>query len=90
MAETPEEVKLTWARGGGAVILALSEDVITVRSSVAYPPGARVEGALESGRAMKMKVHGSKRQDDGSFVISGRPIDLLREVREEVQARLIR
>ena len=76
-------------RAGEAVVLALTEDLVTVRSSVAFPPGARVEGALETGSFLKLKVHSCKRQEDGSFLVSGRPIDLLRSVREEVQARLL-
>jgi hypothetical protein len=77
---------LIWDRGGHATVERLDDDgAITLRSSVPSPPGSRVEGALEGGIGrLRVKIHGSKRQDDGSFVLVGRALDLTKELRERI------
>jgi hypothetical protein len=84
------EAKVVWAKGGHATVLALSLSTITLRSTVPSPPGSRIDGTLEAegGGLLRVKIHGSKRQDDGSFVLEGRPLDMTRELRERVE-RLI-
>jgi hypothetical protein len=40
--------RLVWAKGGGsAVIVALSGEIVTLRSTTPAPPGARLEATLE-------------------------------------------
>jgi hypothetical protein len=76
--------KVTWSRGGEAAIVTLAGDAITLRSSVPSPPGSRIEGTLEGGDTLRVKVHSSKKQDDGAFVIEGRALDMTRALRERL------
>jgi len=77
-----------WARGGEATILRVAGDSISLSSSTSAPPGARIDGALDlrEGTSLRVKVHGSKKQADGTFVIEGRCIDMTRELRLELEA----
>ena len=58
---------LTWAKGGDAWFLEASGDAVVLLSTVPSPPGSRIEGKLEDGTVVKVKIHGSKKQDDGRF-----------------------
>jgi hypothetical protein len=79
--------KLTWTHGGEAEIVAIGADTVTLVSSVPSPPGSRIEGTLVEGDAkVKVKIHASKKQDDGSFRLEGRPLDMTRELRERLVA----
>jgi hypothetical protein len=84
------EVRVAWAGGGEARVVALSADAIVLRSTRPWPPGARVDGtaACDLPATLRVKVHTSKKQEDGSFVVEGRPIDMTREVRERIAAML--
>ncbi len=77
---------LCWEKGGEARVLALTADAVTLESTTPSPPGSRIDGVLlgGSGRAVRIKVHASRREDSGRFRIEGRPIDLTREAREEL------
>jgi hypothetical protein len=79
---------IRWAQGGEAVLGSISTDTVTLVSTVPSPPGSRIEGTLVSEPAarVKFKIHGSRKQDDGSFRLEGRPIDLTKELRERMQA----
>ncbi len=93
---------VTWAKGGDAWVLSASQDAIVLRSTIPSPPGSRIDGTLmasaaateasapsEGARApvaLRVKIHGCKRQDDGTFRLEGRPLDLTREVRAELEA----
>jgi hypothetical protein len=79
--------RITWSKGGEAVVVALKDDAITLRSSIPSPPGSRIEGALEEPREMvRVKVHSSKQKEDGGFVLEGRVLDMTRAVRERLGA----
>ena len=82
--------RLVWVKGGTAEILALTEDTVTLRSTTPSPPGSRIDGALAEDLSVKVrfKVHASKRQEDGTFVLEGRPIDLAKAVRERLRGSL--
>lgn len=77
-----------WARGGEARILSISRDAIVLRSSVPCPPGSRVEGTIGGAEpaSLRLKVHASKRQPEGDFLLEGRPLDLTREALERIDA----
>ncbi len=82
-----ESSHLRWSLGGEARVLSASADAVTLDSTTPSPPGSRIDGTLlGSGRMVRVKVHGSKRQESGRFRIEGRPIDLTREAREELVA----
>jgi hypothetical protein len=82
---------IRWAKGGEARVVSIDDDAIVLRSTVPSPPGSRVDGALaaadgEPGAAtsVRVKVHSSKKQEDGSFVIAGRVLDMTRALRERL------
>jgi hypothetical protein len=58
---------LRWARGGEARVVSIAGDAIVLRSTVPWPPGARVEGVLEGEppATLRIKVHACKRQPSG-------------------------
>ena len=74
-----------WSQGGEARIVALRADAISLDSTVPAPPGSRIEGTVVAGdgvpRRVRVKVHASRRQEDGRFAIEGRPLDMPRGLR---------
>ncbi len=82
-------VRIVWAKGGEATVTALVDDAITLRSSIPSPPGSRVEGVVprSDGAAsdgIRVKVHSSKRQEDGAFVLEGRVLDMTKAMRDRL------
>jgi hypothetical protein len=76
-----------WAGGGEARVVSVDAQAIVLRSTVPSPPGSRLEGALvgDPPAKLRVKVHGSKKQPEGDFVLEGRPLDLPRELRERLE-----
>jgi hypothetical protein len=84
------EAHLDWEKGGTARIVAVTKDAVTLRSSVPSPPGSRIDGVLRgTGEKVRFKIHGSKKQAEGDFVLEGRPIDLPRELRAKLEALVL-
>jgi hypothetical protein len=77
---------LVWAKGGTASLLTIDQDNVTLRSSIPAPPGARLDAALvaDPSVTMKIKMHGSKLQPDGSFTLRGRVLEATRALRERL------
>src|SRR5258708_38924392 len=75
-----------WAGGGRAQVVSLDAKAIVLRSTVPSPPGSRIEGTLEGEppALLRVKVHASKKQAEGDFVLEGRPRDLPRETSERL------
>jgi hypothetical protein len=76
--------RVAWLDGGAASLEALEGDRVTLVSDRAFAPGSRPEGTLEepAGHRIWVKVHGSRRQDDGSFLVTGRLLNPTRELRQ--------
>jgi hypothetical protein len=76
-----------WSRGGEARVVTIDAQAIVLRSTVPSPPGSRIEGTLvgEPEATLRVKVHGSKKQPEGDFVLEGRPLDLPRETRARIE-----
>jgi hypothetical protein len=75
--------RLTWAQGGTATLESLAGEQLTVLSSRPFAPGSRPEGALDAGgHKVWLKVHNTRRQEDGAFRIVGRLLNVTRDVRE--------
>ncbi|MBL8612389.1 MAG: hypothetical protein JNL38_33925 [Myxococcales bacterium] len=76
--------RIDWEKGGHAEVVSVSNDAIVLVSTIPSPPGSRIDGAVAgvAGGRVRVKVHSSKKQPDGSFVIEGRPLDLGRALRE--------
>ena len=78
---------LAWGKGGHADVVSVEEDAIVLRSSTPAPPGARLEAKLEvDGTPVKVKSHGSKREEDGTFTLKGRLVDATRALRDRLAA----
>ncbi len=84
------DAHLTWTNGGFARVVSIGPGAIVVRSTIPSPPGSRIEGKLAGSPAatVRIKIHASRRQRDGQFLLEGRPLDLRRETRERLQATL--
>ena len=76
---------IRWTKGGEADVVAADDDRVTVRSTIPSAPGSRIEGALPSGGAIRIKVARCK-ADDGRFRIEGKMLDATRAARDEVAA----
>jgi hypothetical protein len=79
---------VVWTKGGDARVVSIAVDAIVLASSIPSPPGSRLEGRVvgEPPATVRVKVHGSKRQADGAFVLEGRVLDATREVRARLAA----
>jgi hypothetical protein len=84
---------VSWQGGGTAVIDVIDDDRVELVSTRAFAPGSRPEGTVaifpgsSSGEtrsagehAIWLKVHGSRRQDDGAFRVKGRLLNVRRQV----------
>ena len=83
-----EGAHLVWAKGGTASLVAVVQDNVTLRSTVPSPPGARLDAAFAADPSvtLKIKIHGSKLQPDGSFTLKGRVLEATRALRERLLA----
>ncbi len=83
---------IRWQKGGTAELVSLAIDAITLQSTIPSPPGSRLDGALatDPAKLVRVKIHGSKKQADGTFLLVGRPIDLQKELREELLSLVAR
>jgi hypothetical protein len=80
-----------WTSGGEAQIVSIAADGIVLRSTVPAPPGSRLEGTVNgegTATSLRIKVHASRREGEGEFMLRGRPLDLTREVRERLAAMI--
>ena len=75
--------QITWKKGGTADVVASADDLTTVRSTIPSAPGSRIEGELEGGAAVRLKVHRCKKAGD-AFVLEGRLLDASRELRTKL------
>lgn len=77
---------LTWEKGGQADVVSIDGDGIVLRSTTSAPPGARLSSTLteEPSVVVKVKSHGTHREEDGTFTLKGRLIDVTREVRQRL------
>lgn len=78
---------VTLQKGGTAKVLSLAADRITLLSTLPSAPGSRLDGALASGGALRIKVASCRKHAEG-FTIEGRLIDTTRAVRAEIDALL--
>lgn len=69
-------------KGGTCKLVAIEGDRATVSSPIASAPGSRFAMRVD-GRSLRLKVHRCVREDE-RFTISGRFIDLTRDLRERL------
>ncbi|MBS2014979.1 MAG: hypothetical protein JST00_18960 [Deltaproteobacteria bacterium] len=81
-----KDAHVIWAKGGAASFVAANDDQVTLSSSIPSPPGSRLEGTFLGESAIKIKVHNSKKESDGTFTLKGRLVDFTREMRERIHA----
>ena len=74
---------IRWAKGGEAEIVAIEGERVTLSSTQSAPPGAYVEGALNDGTALRIKVRGCKRAEE-RFRIEGRILDMPSTLRQRL------
>ena len=85
MNDAPAE-HLTWSKGGTASFLSVVDDAVTLSSTIPSPPGSRLEASLLADPAVvvKVKIHASKLQVDGSFTLKGRLLEASRALRDRI------
>ncbi|MET0592713.1 MAG: hypothetical protein ABW133_08450 [Polyangiaceae bacterium] len=72
---------ISWTGGGTAVFELIDGDKVELVSTRAFAPGARPEGTLATGgHTIWLKCHGSRRQDDGTYRVKGRLLNVRREI----------
>ena len=71
---------------GPASVLSCNGDAIVLGAAFSAPPGKPLSGLLAGGLEVQLKVHGSQKQPDGSFVIRGRLVNASRAVKEALTA----
>ena len=85
--------RVVWSDGGGeGTLVSVAADLIVVRSAVPWPPGSRVEAkayGADGEVTFRLKVHSSKRDDAGQFLVTGRQLDLSREARSRLEAMAV-
>ena len=89
MSDAPADlvrVDLRWVKGGHAEVRRVDKEAIELRSTTSAPPGARLEATLadEPAVTVHLKSHGTKREPDGAFALSGRLLDATRELRDRL------
>jgi hypothetical protein len=74
---------LEWSKGGTALVLTVSNDTVSLKSTIPSPPGSRLEATLlaDPPVALKIKIFGSKLEADGSFTLKGRVLEATRALR---------
>jgi hypothetical protein len=75
---------LAWAKGGGADLVSMDGEALVLRSTTPAPPGVRLDATLAAGDAVKIKSHGSHREEDGTFTVRARLLNARRELREKL------
>ena len=77
---------VAWAKGGTARFMTVADDAVTLRSTVPSPPGSRREATLlaEPPLAIKIKIHGSKLEPDGTFTLRGKLLEANRPLRDRI------
>lgn len=86
-AEDASGPHVAWDGGGAATLALLDGERVELVSTRAFAPGSRPKGHLELAPStpLWMKVHGSRRQDDGFFRVSGRLLNATREQRAALE-----
>jgi hypothetical protein len=87
VAELPgARAHLTWAKGGAASFVTVKDDAVTLRSTIPSPPGSRLDATFASDppAAFKIKIHTSKLEADGTFMLKGRVLEATRALRERI------
>jgi hypothetical protein len=79
--------RIVWSRGGEARVVSIGASAIVLRSTVPSPPGSRIDGTLQGDppATLRVKIHGSRLQPEGDYVLEGRPLDMSRETRERIE-----
>jgi len=77
---------VTFLKGGSASFVLVADDAVTLRSTIPSPPGSRLEATLVSdpAAAVKIKIHGSKLDPDGSFTLRGKLLEANRALRDRI------
>ena len=78
--------QFTWNKGGTGALVTLEGERITVSSSIPSAPGSRPEATID-GASFRIKVARCRKQEAG-FLIDGRLIDTIRDVRLDLERRL--
>jgi hypothetical protein len=79
-------IELQWLDGGTAQVLETDGEVAVLRSTRAAAPGQPLTGkvGMRAAAQLRLKVQGCRREQDGTYRLRGRWLDLTRAAREEL------
>ena len=80
---------IVWNKGGEAASIALDGERVTLASTISSPPGSSLDGVVNGGESIRIKVRGCKR-DGERFRIEARILDVTRQSRERLSALVTR
>ena len=77
---------VTFVKGGSASFVLVADDAVTLRSTIPSPPGSRLAASLVTDPTVvvKIKIHGSKLDADGSFTLRGKLLEANRALRDRI------
>jgi len=77
---------VTFVKGGTASFVLVADDAVTLRSTIPSPPGSRLSATLVTDPtvAVKIKIHGSKLDADGTFTLRGKLLEANRALRDRI------
>jgi hypothetical protein len=78
-----------WKAGGEATFLSLEKgEKVELISTRPFAPGSRPEGTLSDRQPVWLKVHASRQQPDGRYLVSGRLLNATRTLRAILELAL--
>jgi hypothetical protein len=80
-------IALRWAKGGEATFVSIDGERVVLSSSTSAPPGAYVDGTLNDGTTLRIKVRGCVVKEE-RFIIEARILDLSRALRELLRSQM--
>jgi hypothetical protein len=81
---------LLWAGEGTATLALLDGEKVELVSTRAFAPGSRPEASLESTQErVWLKVHNSRRQEDGLYRVTGRLLNATKQLRARLEEAVL-
>jgi hypothetical protein len=83
MTDDRDAASFRFVDQGEGRVLSLKGDAIVLAASVPSPPGSRREATLVAAALpFRVKIHASRKQADGTFILEGRLFDATKAVIE--------
>jgi hypothetical protein len=82
--------RLLWSGEGSATFASLDGEKVELVSTRAFAPGSRPEASLEGTQErVWLKVHNSRRQEDGLYRVTGRLLNATKQLRARLEEAVL-